>query len=133
MATAANGTQVAVNTTTNNNSECMLAGVRASNEKLRLEIKRLKKDLEAERRNIKELFVLHQGDLRQVRAQEQDRAQALLCDLKTKLNHERIAELNKQKEKLTKDHEFEVTKLSKEHQENVWRLSTDKKKEKEQI
>merc|ERR1712096_33403 len=84
--TAANGTQVAVSTgtitTTTTNSECMLAGVRASNEKLRLEIKTLKKDLEAERRNIKELFVLHQGDLRQVRAQEQDRAQALLCDLK---------------------------------------------------
>merc|ERR1739838_1133460 len=117
--TAANGTQIAVNSSNSNNSECMLAGVRASNEKLRLEIKRLKKDLEAERRNIKELFVLHQGDLRQVRQQEQDRAQALLCDLKTKLNTERIAELNKQKEKLTKDHEFEMTKLSKEHQENV--------------
>merc|ERR1711970_1359384 len=99
------------------NNDAMLSGVRASNEKLRLEIKRLKKDLEAERRNIKELIVLHQGDLRQVRQQEQDRAQALLNDLKTKLNHERIAELNKQKEKLTKDHEFEMTKLSKEHQE----------------
>merc|ERR1712198_368461 len=96
-----------------NNSDWMLSGIRASNEKLRLEIKRLKKDLEAERKNIKELFVLHQGDLRQVRAQEQDRAQALLCDLKTKLNQERIAELNKQKEKLTKEHEFEMTKLSK--------------------
>merc|ERR1711931_318073 len=120
--TAANGTQVAVNTTTitttTNNSECMLAGVRASNEKLRLEIKRLKKDLEAERRNIKELFVLHQGDLRQVRQQEQDRAQALVSDLKTKLNQEKIADLNKQKEKLTKDHEVEMMKMAKEHQDD---------------
>merc|ERR1712142_1284403 len=131
--TAANGTQVAVNTTTTNNSECMLAGVRASNEKLRLEIKRLKKDLEAERRNIKELFVLHQGDLRQVRQQEQDRAQALVSDLKTKLNQEKIADLNKQKEKLTKDHEVEMIKMTKEHQDQVWKLSTDKKKEKEQV
>merc|ERR1712228_532505 len=90
-------------------------------------------DLEAERRNIKELFVLHQGDLRQVRQQEQDRAQALVCDLKTKLNNEKIAELNKQKEKLTKDHEVEMIKMTKEHQDQVWKLSTDKKKEKEQI
>merc|ERR1719423_137471 len=117
----------------NNNNDWMLSGIRASNEKLRLEIKRLKKDLEAERKNIKELFVLHQGDLRQVRQQEQDRAQALLSDLKTKLNQEKIAELSKQKEKLNKDHEVEMIKMSKEHQDHIWRLSTDKKKEKEQI
>merc|ERR1712183_1234764 len=81
--------------TNGNNSDVMLAGVRASNDKLRTEIKRLKKDLEAERRNIKELIVLHQGDLRQVRQQEQDRAQALLNDLKTKLNHDKTTELSK--------------------------------------
>merc|ERR1719423_64082 len=115
----------------NNNNDWMLSGIRASNEKLRLEIKRLKKDLEAERKNIKELFVLHQGDLRQVRQQEQDRAQALLSDLKTKLNQEKIAEVNKQKEKLNKDHEVEMIKLTKEHQDHIWKLSTDKKKEKE--
>jgi len=114
-------------------NDWMLAGVRASNEKLRNEIKKLKRDLETERKNIKELFVLHQGDLRQVRQQEQDRAQALLCDLKTKMNQEKHAELNKQKEKLSKEHEVEVTKLKKEHHENVWKISTDKKKEKEQV
>merc|ERR1712142_109804 len=88
---------------------------------------------EAERRNIKELIVLHQGDLRQVRQQEQDRAQALLNDLKTKLNHDKTTELSKQKEKLTKDHEIELLKMAKEHQDDIWRISTDKKKEKEQI
>merc|ERR1711990_1260092 len=107
-------------------NDWMLAGGRASNEKLRNEIKKLKRDLETERKNIKELFVLHQGYLRQVRQQEQDRAQALLCDLKTKMNQEKHAELNKQKEKLSKEHEVEVTKLKKEHHENVWKISTDK-------
>merc|ERR1712142_292587 len=130
-----NNTTNAANTanTNGNNSDVMLAGVRASNEKHRTEIKRLKKDLEAERRNIKELIVLHQGDLRQVRQQEQDRAQALLNDLKTKLNHDKTTELSKQKEKLTKDHEIELLKMAKEHQDDIWRMSTDKKKEKEQI
>jgi len=114
-------------------NDWVLAGVKASNEKLKSEIKKLKKDLDIERKNIKEIYVLHQGDLRQVRQQEQDRAQALVCDIKSKMNQEKQAELMKQKDRLVKAQEAEVLHMKKEHDENVWKLSTDKKKEKEQV
>ena len=111
--------------------EAQNANLRTVVDELRAHTSQLKKDLEAERSNIKDLRREKQTEVKSTRDQEQQKASLSLSELRAKLNHEKQSELATLRESLTKQHDQAINRLLKQKQELLARTQSDSQRDRE--